>query len=110
MKRFNISIAAAILLATSTIMIPDGFALPVNLEKKTIENLGNNLVNDFVSEDGYVFTKNNKGEPILIVIAKGEKGEYNFVNLKTGDLIKPEVTRDAGTSTVTVKHYSATVR
>lgn len=87
MKRFNISIAAAILLATSTIMIPDGFALPVNLEKKTIENLGNNLVNDFVSEDGYVFTKNNKGEPILIVIAKGEKGEYNFVNLKTGENI-----------------------
>ena len=88
MKRFNISIAAAILLATSTIMIPDGFALPVNLEKKTIENLGNNLVNDFVSEDGYVFTKNNKGEPILIIIAKGEKGEYNFVNLKTGENIK----------------------
>lgn len=29
--------------------------------------------------------------------------------LSNGDLIKPEVTRDAGTSTVTVKHYSAAV-
>jgi len=28
------------------------------------------------------------------------------ISLKTGDLIKPQVTRDAGTSTVTVKHYS----
>lgn len=88
MKRFNMSIVAAIVVATSTIIIPDAFALPTSLEKKTIENLGNNLVSDFVSEDGYILTKNNKDEPILIVIAKGEKGEYNFVNLKTGQNIK----------------------
>lgn len=88
MRRFNMSIVATILIATSTIIVPDAFALPASLEKKTIEDLGNNLVNDFVSEDGYIFTKNNKGEPILIVIAKGEKGEYNFVNLKTGQNIK----------------------
>ena len=47
--------------------------MPESLEKRTTENLGNNLVSDFVSEDGFIFTKNNQGDPILIVIAKGEK-------------------------------------
>lgn len=88
-------------------MVPDAFALPVSLEKKTIENLGNNLVSDFVSEDGSIFTKNNKGEPILIVIAKGEKGEYNFVNLKTGENIKHGVANPD--IDVTVRSWAGTI-
>ena len=107
MKRFKVGMVSTILILTSTIMVPDAFALPVSLEKKTIENLGNNLVSDFVSEDGSIFTKNNKGEPILIVIAKGEKGEYNFVNLKTGENIKHGVANPD--IDVTVRSWAGTI-
>ena len=91
-KRF-ISYMLAASISTGTLMVPHyAFALPESLEKRTIENLGNPLgnplVGDFVSEDGFVVTKNSKGEPILVVIAKGEKGEYNFVDIDTGKNLK----------------------
>ena len=73
MKRFATYILTTSLLTTSLLISPEAFAMPESLEKRTTENLGNNLVSDFVSEDGFIFTKNNQGDPILIVIAKGEK-------------------------------------
>lgn len=107
MKRFATYILTTSLLTTSAIISPEAFAMPESLEKRTTENLGNNLVSDFVSEDGFIFTKNNQGDPILIVIAKGEKGEYNFVDLKTGENLKHGVANPD--LDVTVRSWTGTV-
>ena len=91
-KRFISSIVAASLTTSMIISPHSAFAMPESLEKRTTENLGNPLgnplVGDFVSEDGFVVTKNSKGDPILVVIAKGEKGEYNFVDITSGKNLK----------------------